>query len=139
MRRGPAECEDSLPLLCILPLRIIGDLKFKPPASSKTQAASFGGTGATSAGGTGTPFTLPDGTGNTSTARGAAHVAGFGEQHVTFGSGAASFTVPQVFGHRWGQHVTETFIGQTGLIIGARNALHGARRLQIAGRAVIFG
>ena len=87
----------------------------------------------------GTPFTFPDGTANTSTARGAAHVAGFGEQHVTFGSGAASFTVRQGFGHRWGQHVTETFIGRTDLIIGARNALHGARRLQIAGRTIIFG
>jgi hypothetical protein len=73
------------------------------------------------------------------TARGAAHVAAFGEQHVTFGSGVVRFTVRQVVGHRCGQQVTETLIGQTGLIIGVRSALHGARRQQIAGRAVIFG
>ncbi|MDA1160751.1 MAG: hypothetical protein O2983_14175 [Planctomycetota bacterium] len=64
-----------------------------------------------------------------------------GEQHVTFGSGQVRFAVRHVVAgwHRCGQHVTETVIGQTGLMIGARSALHGARRQQIAGRAVILG
>jgi hypothetical protein len=66
-------------------------------------------------------------------------LAGLGEQQVTFGSGHVRFTGRHVVTRqRCGQHLTETLIGHTGLIIGARNALQGARRQRIAGRTLIF-